>query len=64
MNEDDIIRKTPKKLLEAMGAIAVGHKGQVEVMEVIGRKGLAVNEYVDGPDKPLPYHILRERHTL
>ena len=47
-----------------MGAIAVGHKGQVEVMEVIGRKGLAVNEYVDGPDKPLPYHILRERHTL
>jgi len=64
MNEEDIVRKTPKKLLEAMGAICVGSKPKVPVMEVIGEKGLVVNEYADSPDKPLPYHILMERHVL
>ena len=33
------------------------------IMEVIGKNGLKVGEYVDKPDKKLPYYILQERYV-
>ena len=64
MNQDDLIRKTPKKMLDAMGAVVVGQKEKAKIMEVIGEQGQKVGEYIDMPDKPHPYHILKERHVL
>ncbi|MAH50307.1 hypothetical protein CMI37_31085 [Candidatus Pacearchaeota archaeon] len=64
MNQEDLVRKVPKKIMDAMKAIAVGNKGKPIIMEVIGRNGQKISEYVDKPDSKPPYMILKESYTL
>ena len=64
MNSEDLARKVPKKILDAMGAITVGRKGKPQIMEVIGSNGQKVGEYVDQPPKKRPHYVLTERAVI